>query len=170
MTKLIILTATMGLLLLSVPQVKAQHYAVKEFHGEYKNYHDVHHIHLEGGIFKLITWITSLNSNDEEAKAISRLTNNLHGLDIVVVPKHHKPEKDLVRLKKDLKSDNFDELMNVREDGKLINFYAQDDKNEVRDMIIFIDEENEYVILSVKGTLDLEDMKYLAKHHNQLGN
>ncbi|MGK7390533.1 MAG: DUF4252 domain-containing protein [Candidatus Cyclobacteriaceae bacterium M2_1C_046] len=166
--KLALTILTLGLLIVVAPQVQAQHQSVKDFYNDYKKHNDVHRINLDGGIFKLITWIASWDQTDEEAEAISRITKNLKGINIIVVPKYLKPEKDLQLVRKGLKRDKFDELMSIREESSLLNFYAQGHENEVRDMVIFIDEEDEFVILSLKGALNLDDMKYLATHHNEL--
>lgn len=166
--KIALTVLILGLLTVVVPEVQAQHQAVKDFYRDYKQHNDVHHINLDGGIFKLVSWIASWDQTDEEAEAISRITKNLKGIDIVVVPKYLKPEKDLQVVRKSLKRDRFDELMSIREASSMIHFYAQGQENEVRDMVIFVDEEDEFVILSLKGSLNLDDMKYLATHHKEL--
>lgn len=166
--KIMIFTLTLALLVLVMPAVKAQHPAVKDFYKQYNNDKDVHHIDIDGGIFKLMSWVTSWDNEDEETQAISRIAKNMKGLNIVVVPKRLEGQYSFKDVKKQVQKDKFSELMNIREKGSMISFYAQGEEKEVRDMIIFIDEDENYSIISVRGVLNMDDLKYLAEHHGEL--
>lgn len=168
MKKLLSLPLIIGLLILAAPQAKAQYLAVVDFYNEYQDYEDVHRIELDDDIFKLISWISSWDETDKEAAAVSRITENLEGITIIVVPKQYGPEKNILRLKKELKYDDFEELISIREEGKLLDFYSQGSQDEIRDMVIIVDEVNEYVIMSLKGSLSMEDMRYLANNHEEI--
>jgi hypothetical protein len=159
---------TLALLIMVMPIVKAQHPAVKDFYKHYKNDKDVHHIDIDGSIFKLMSWVTSWDNEDQDSQAINRIANNLEGLNIVVVPKKLEGTYSFKDVKKQVEKDRFSELMNVREKGSLISFYAQGEEKAMRDMIIFIDEEETYSIISVRGVLNMDDLKYLAENHGSL--
>lgn len=158
----------LAMLIIAMPVVKAQHPAVKDFYKQYKNDKDVHHIDIDGSIFKLMSWVTSWDNEDQESQAISRIANNLKGLNIVVVPKRLEGNYSFRDVKKQVEKDHFSELMNVREKGSRISFYAQGEEKTMRDMIIFIDEEETYSIISVRGVLNMDDLKYLAENHGAL--
>jgi hypothetical protein len=166
--KILLITLTLALLIWAMPAVKAQHPAVKDFYEHYKKDKDVHHIDIDGGIFQLMSWVTSWNNEDENTQAINRIAKNLKGLNIVVVPKRLEDKYSFKDVKKQVQKDKFSELMNIREKGSLISFYAQGQEKEMRDMIIFIDEDEIYSIISVRGVLNMDDLKYLAKNHGVL--
>ena len=166
--KIIISSLAMALIIISAPLVNAQHPAVDDFHKFYKDKDDVHMIVLDGGIFQLLAWVASWDQSDEDAAVFKKLTENIEGLNLIVVPKAAEGKYTFADVKKHIRNDNFSELMNVREDGSLISFYAQGNEKEVRDMIIFIDDSSEYCIISVKGVLNSDDLKYLANHHKEL--
>lgn len=165
--KIILTTFTLVLLISLVP-AKAQHPAVQDFYKQHKGNDDVHHIVLDGGIFKLLTWITSWDESDEEAQALGRITKDLKGIEVIVVPKHLEGSYTFNDVQRHVKKDKFEELMNIREDNSLVSVYARGKEKEVRDMIIFIDEDDEYSIISLKGVLNMDDLKYLADHHKDL--
>lgn len=163
--KIILLTIAMALIIISAPLAHAQHPAVDDFHKFYKDNDNVHKITLDGGIIKLLAWVASWEQTDDEAVAFKKITENIEGLNIIVVPKDVETKYTFAGVKRHVQKDNFSELMNIREDGNLINVFAQGNEKEVRDMIIFIDDRSEYCIISVKGILNSDDLKYLANHH-----
>ena len=163
--KIILTSLTLALLILAMPALKAQHPAVKDFYNHYKNEKDVQQLEIDGAVFKLMAWVTSWDDQDPDARAMNRLAENIKGLNIVVVPKRLEGRYSFKDVQRHVKNDRFDELMNVREEGSLISFYAQGEEKALRDMIIFIDDADNYSIISVRGVLNMDDLQYLASNH-----
>lgn len=167
--KIINYKTIMVLLFIVAPiAANAQHPAVKDYYNQFDGHEDVDHIVLEGDIFKVLTWFASLDENDEEAQAFKRITDNLEGFDIVVVPKNLESKYSFLEVQKHIKKDQYHELINLREEHSLVRIYAQGEENQVRDMVIFVDDQNEYCIISLKGILNLDDLKYLASNNKNI--
>lgn len=165
MKKIIISAFIPILLLMAMPAANAQHAAVRDFYKHYKGNADVHHINIDGAAFKLAKWVISWDKENPESQMISRIAKNLKGLSIIVVPKRFEKEYTFKLVQERVRKDSFSELMDVRESGSRLSFYAQGEEKEVRDMIIFIDEDENYSIISVKGVLNMDDLMYLAQNH-----
>ncbi|MEM7108402.1 MAG: DUF4252 domain-containing protein [Bacteroidota bacterium] len=138
---------------------------VREFHGKYKDDRDAKVVSLNGSLFKLMSAIASYDTEDEDAQVIARIGDGIESMDILSVPLFDSglQPAEFDGLKDKLKSEKYEELMNVRDGRDRVSVMTQGGTNEVKNMVILIRDEDSAVVVNVNGTLDMKDIAYLAK-------
>ena len=53
----------------------------------------------------------------------------------------------------------------VKEGKELVNVLAQGAADEVRNMLILVEEKEDFTLISINGTLSMKDLSYFSKHH-----
>ncbi len=79
---------------------------------------------------------------------------------LLIVDNQQEWKRDIKSLKRNLSANAFDELMTVRDEGEL-SLYLKDglDVDGFRELIFFIDGDDEGVLLSLKGTFNQDDIE-----------
>ena len=110
--------------------------------------------------------IASYDTEDEDARVITRIGEGIESMDIVSVPLFDSGLKpaEFDGLKDKLKSEKYEELMNMRDGRDRVSVMTQGGENEVKNMVILIREEDNAVVMNVNGTLDMKDIAYLARN------
>lgn len=146
----------------------AQSKTVEEFRSKYKDDRDATSVSLNGSLFQLLGTIVSFDdSGGEEAEVIARLAKNIQSMDILAIPLYKSgfdPES-VEEMRSNLKKEKYDELMTVKEGSDRMYFMAKGTNSEIKNMLVLIREEDEFVLLTIHGTLEMKDLAYLAKHH-----
>ena len=144
----------------------AQSQVVEDFQNKYKDDRDAKVVAINGGLFKILSGIASYGE-DEEALAFSRISDNIKSMNILSIPLYKSgfDPDEIDEMRSNLEKDDYDELMTIRDGGDRIYIMAQGAKNEVRNMLVLIREEKEFVLMNIDGTLDMKDLAILAKNH-----
>ncbi|MEO0552124.1 MAG: DUF4252 domain-containing protein [Bacteroidota bacterium] len=139
---------------------------VKEFRDKYEDDRDAKVVRLNGSLFKLMSTIASYDTEDEDAQVIARIGKGIESMDIVSVPLFDSGLKpaEFDGLKDKLKSEKYEELMNMRDGRDRVSVMTQGGSNEVKNMVILIREEDNAIVMNVNGTLDMKDIAYLARN------
>ncbi len=153
--------------------LQAQNKAVHQFQEKYKNDRDASYVEITGSLFKFISEVAdNVNTGDDtetdqEMEALASVANGITSLKILSIPKYESGLKaqEITDLKSSLEKDKYEVLMSVKEGGKYIYFMAQGDENELRNMLVLIDEKDEFTLLNIDGTLTTKDLSYLTKNH-----
>ena len=58
--------------------------------------------------------------------------------------------------------------MSMKEGRENINILSQGSDSEIRNMLILVDNKDDFILISIEGVLSMEDLSYLSKHHNDL--
>lgn len=146
----------------------AQSKTVENFHNKYKDDRDAKVVTLTGGLFKIFATIASFDEEDEDAQALARIAQNIESMEILSIPMYKSgfSADDVEKMRSDLGKEQYEELITVRDGQEKVYFLTQGDKNTVKNMLVLIKEKDEFAVMNVKGTLDLKDVAYLAKHRN----
>lgn len=145
----------------------AQSKTVEEFHNKYKEDRDAKVVSLNGSLFKLIGSIASYEENDEDAKTIARIAEGIQSMDVLAIPMHKTgfDAKALDDMRSQLKKEKYEELMTMKEGSDRVYFMTQGTDSQIKNMLILIREEEEFMVMNINGTLDMKDLAYLAKNH-----
>lgn len=146
----------------------AQSKSVESFKNKYKDDRDATMVTLQGNIFKLIGSIAEY-SDDEDAQALSKVADGIKSMQVLSLPKYEtglEPE-EIKQLKSNIKNESYEELMNIKEGKETIIVYSQGDEDEVRNMLILVEERNEFALISIDGVLKMKDLAYIASHHDK---
>jgi len=157
--------------LLAPMVLMAQNKAITEFQNKYKDDRDASYVEISGSLFKFISSIND-GDNDELDPNLEALANIADGLTSMKILKIDKYAADVTNseideLRKSLEKDSYESLMSMKEGRKNIDFLAQGKANELRNMLIIVDDKEEFVIINIDGVLTSEDLSYLSRHYNR---
>jgi len=142
---------------------------------KYEDENDVTSVVVTKNMFKLLAEI-DIESNDPEVKEYREMVNNLDNIKIFIT--------ENANLKNDMRSTvdkyissskGLNELMRVKEEGKLIKFYSREGKNSniVSELLMFldgkVDGKEQSIIMSITGNIDLKQISKLTKDLNVPG-
>lgn len=149
----------------------AQNKAITAFQEKYKDDRDASYIEISGSLFK---FISSINAGDNEdidpdLAAIAKIADGLTSMKILKIDKYASDvtSEEIANLKSSLKKDSYESLMSMKDGRKNINFMAQGKANELRNMLILVDDKEEFVIINIDGVLTSEDLSYLSRHYSR---
>ncbi len=146
----------------------AQSKSVSSFQDKYSSHDDATYVTIKGSLFNLIASIAEYDDDpDEDTKAMARIANGIKSMEVLRVPFY---ETDLNReavatLRNSLKKENYEEFISVKDGKELVNVMAQGTDNEIRNMLVLVEEKDEFTLISINGTISMKDLSYLSKHH-----
>jgi len=147
----------------------AQSKSVSAFQDKYSDHEDVTYVAVKGSLFNLIASIAEYDEDpDEEMEAMARIANGIKSMEVLKVPYY---ETDLDRdevatLRSSLQKDSYEDFLTVKEGKELINVMAQGAEDEIRNMIVLVEEKDDFTLISINGTLSMKDLSYLSKNHH----
>jgi len=152
--------------------VMAQNKAVTDFQNKYKDDRDASYIEISGSLFKFISSMNN-SGNDEmdpDLKAIAKIAEGLKSMKVLKIDKYASDlsQGEIDALKSSLKKDSYESLMTMKEGRKNINFMAQGNANELRNMLIIVDDKDEFVLINIDGVLTSKDLSYLSRNFEKL--
>jgi hypothetical protein len=139
----------------------AQSQAVEKFNKKYNADGKYLSLSIEGGILKLIS---EIDTNDENAGDFQK---TICGLKSINLYKFNRREsvldaKNIRILKNDIRKEKFEELMKVRDGDTHIDFLIKENKGIVSDLLLMVDETDEFILLSFSGEIDLAALSRLS--------
>ena len=151
--------------------------AIQKFHEKFKNDSKFICISIESGLLKLLSNLEAGDKDsDEFLKAIS-------GIEKINVYKINREESSFdaasfQALKKDITDEKFEELMRVKDGKSNLDFMIKENKGKVSDLIMMVDESDEFFLLTLSGNIDLATVSKLsdkididgAKHLRKIDN
>lgn len=136
---------------------------------KYEDKEGVDGVFITQQMFKLLSKI-DVETDDEEEQKFIELVKNLKGIKILSTTNDEIGRE----MKRDVSAmpdtDNWEELMIVKKDGKLLEFYSKPGKNEdqLSELFMFLthrDQEKDakrYVMLSIEGDIDYDELGHIA--------
>ena len=130
----------------------SQSNTVKAFYEKYKTHENVTDVKLKGWVLKL----ASSFSDDETAERILKKITQLRVL--VMEEGNLVSSKEYSRLISSLKKDKFEELMLIKEKSADIQFMIREKGNHISDLLLIVNDDDSFVLLSLEGMLDFRDL------------
>ncbi len=149
MKKFILILSILTFPLLSEAQCKS----LKEVQNEFKGLDDVFSLNMSAGFLNIGDWFTGDDSEDDVIAAFDGIEN----VKILKVPsgKYGMQKEHVMRFKKDLGREHFDELMEIRTDeGHKFYAMAKEKNGIVSDLVIFGAGENNIIFLELMGNMN----------------
>lgn len=148
--------------------VQAQTSKLNAFREKYKQNEDAKVVTVKGNLFQLIGEMAS-NIEDEEGEVLQRLAENINGIEMLSIPlyKSGLMPDEISGLRNDLARNNFEEFITLRDGETKVNVLAQGKTEEVKNMVVLMEEEDEFVLMHVKGTISMKDVAGLKKYHDK---
>jgi hypothetical protein len=141
--------------ILAIPFLaSSQNESIEKFYNKYVGNEKVSDISLNG-------WILSMASKmakEEGSEILQKITK----LRIMLTE-----EKDIVsradvkQLMRDIRKNDFEDLMTVRDEGTRVNFMIREKGENITNVLVIIHGDGEFILLSLEGNLNMEDLKQL---------
>lgn len=145
----------------------SQSKSIAEFHAKYRNLDKTTFVDISGSLFNFASSIAKYSEDDDEdAKAAGRVLSAIKAMQVLEVPYRILDKVDLTSLKNNLVKEKYESLMTVKEHDSNINIMAQGSGSELENITFLIDEDDSFVLVTIQGTLSMEDVSYFAKHQN----
>ena len=105
------------------------------------------------------------DDKDLEDIHIEAALDKIKGMRVVIFDEERKvPQASVNRLISDLKKDDFEELMVVREGKNRINIFVKDTKDVIRNLfMVIVSEDGETILLDLKGRFTIEDINKIVR-------
>lgn len=133
----------------------AQNSNVKAFYDKYMDYENVTDVSLQGWILKMAANF----SDDENGEKILQKITKLRVM--VMEERNLVSPMDYQSLVKNIQKDRFEKLMEIRDGGQKIDFFIQEDGDQISNILLLINGEDEFVLVSLEGNLEFSDLKEL---------
>jgi len=131
-----------------------QSQAVLDFHEKFRDNGKYVSVKIDGGLLKLFS---NIETNDEETQEFMDAMNKIEAIDVHSIDRGDDgfKESDLNSFKKDVKKEKYDELMVVRDGDTKLDFLIKEKKGKISDLLLLVDEPDEFVIVNISGEIDL---------------
>ncbi len=154
------LLSTIIILLLAV-SVHAQNDAISKYFDQYLDDDNFTVVYVSGKMFDMIAKVDIDELEDEEAQIIMDVAKDIKGLRVLVTdvdPKqYYKQARKLVK-----SNDGYEVLLTVRDKGDNVNFWIKEKDNVIEELFLLVGSEDEFVMVSFLGQLDLNKIAQLA--------
>lgn len=135
--------------------LKAQNGNVKAFYDKYMGYENVTNVSLQGWVLKMAADFADEETGEQLLKKITKLR-------VMVMDDQNLVSKnDYQNLVKGIKKDRFEKLMEIKDGGERIDFFIQEDGDEISNLLMLINGADEFILVSLEGNLKFSDLKEL---------
>ncbi len=133
----------------------AQSEGIEKFYEKYMHLKEVDMIDLDGFLLNLAIEY----SDDSDAKAVK---NAIHKLRIMNMDSINYVQKaDKLALLRSLRTNKFEELIQVRDDGAKVDILIREEGNKITNLILVVDDVDNFVLLSLEGWIDWKHLENL---------
>ncbi|MBK8492379.1 MAG: DUF4252 domain-containing protein [Saprospirales bacterium] len=149
------------LLLLLPLLLPAQTVSINEFYRKYKNVEEENvHVTLPGWVVKLGVGIAKTQVDDQEEKEAINLAKKIRKLRVLTFEEANPvAQKDLDRLMKGVRKENFEDLIMVKEENTKVHLMMREKKEQVKNLLILVSEEDTFTMVSMKTKLRYDQIE-----------
>jgi len=148
-------------LLFSLTPFFAQIQAIDDFYAKHKRGEEVVSLNLPGFLIRLGASIASLDTSDEAERMALEIMKDVRKAKILAGENLHIRNSEVKQLLADLTEEGFEELMTVRSEGSTVNIIIRERKDIIRNIVLLVNDDGEFALISLKTRLYLEDLTYL---------
>ncbi len=139
----------------------AQNDAISTYFDQYLDDDNFTVVYVSGKMFDMIAKVDIDELKDEEAQVIMDVAKDIKGLRVLVTeenPKeYYKQARKLIN-----PADGYEILLTVRDKGDNVNFWIKEKDNVIEELFLLVGSEDEFVMVSFMGKLDLNKIAQLA--------
>lgn len=145
---------------------QAQTAGIRHFYNKYKHSPEAEKIKLPGWVLHLgAGLVLALDKDlDESERAGIKLMKKIKKLRMLSLENSNpvSPE-DYNSLIKSVKKDHFEDLISVRDGKTKVNIMIREKKDVIRNILILVSDEDEFILFSVSSKIKIEDINKLLK-------
>ncbi len=152
------------LLLLILPaMLVAQNRSINKFYRMHKKDAGATNISLPGWILKLGAGIGKRYVNDEE-KELLKYVKHIKKMKVLVMEDGSTVSKEeSKKFMNSIRKKGMQDLIYIKDDETNVSIMVQEKKNTIRKLLIFVRDDEELVMLSLKTKLKMEDINNLIR-------
>lgn len=140
----------------------AQSRAIREFHDRFRDTGKYFTVHIEGGLLK---FLSNVESDDQDTRAFLDAIRKIESIDLHAIDRREVnfDDKDVEQFRKSVSREKFDEMMKVRDGSSNIDFLIKENNGRISDLLMIVDDVNEFLLLNFSGDIDLAALARLSK-------
>jgi len=149
-------------LVLTLPfLLQAQTVSINEFYRKYKNINEENvHVSLPGWIVKLGASIAKTQVEEDMEKQAIDLAKKIKKLRVLTFEESNPvAPKDLERLIKKVRRENFEDLILVREKDTKVNLMIREKRDIVKNLLILVSEDDSFTMVSMKTKFKYDEIE-----------
>ena len=140
-----------------------QSQAVMNFHNNYKDNGKYLSVKIEGGLLKMLS---NVETNDEDTQDFLDAVSKIEAIDVHSIDRNEEnfDESGINKFKREIKKENYDELMIVRDGDSDVDFLIKERKGKISDLLLVVEEPDEFVIVNISGEIDLKTIAKVTEN------
>ncbi|MEM9823902.1 MAG: DUF4252 domain-containing protein [Bacteroidota bacterium] len=152
-------------LLLITVSTFGQSASIKDFYRKYKKTEDTFHINAPGWLIRLGGAIARKHIEDEGERALVKLLGKkVRKARILIMEDHNSISKaEFNDFLSDLRSENFETLVQYREDGEKINILGREKGDKIKDLLVLVQEPDSFIMVAMKTKLKPKDLAQIIE-------
>ncbi len=127
--------------------------SVKRFYNKYKHSENVTNVKVQGWMIKSVLKFVEEFEGEDIVKKVKKLRV------LSMENGNSVSKKDLNKLIKGVKEENFEDLMTVREGSTNIRFLVRDSDENIKNLLVIVSEAEEFILISIECDLKWKDLK-----------
>ncbi len=139
----------------------AQTDAISRYFDQYINDERFTVVYISPKMFEVLGKLDLKEMKDEEAQLIMDVVKDLKGLRVLTT--EVSPLKFYEEAKSKIKTSEYEILLTVRDEGENVQFLIKDEADTIKELLLLVGGEDEFVMLSFIGDIDLDKISKLAK-------
>ena len=143
--------------------VFSQNDAINRFFKQYENDDNFTVISISPKMFKMMSKVKWDNVSNEVKQTINQLT----GFRMLT------SEKNGIKLYNEaiqkLNLGSYDEIMSIKDKGENLRFFIKETKNRINELVMLVGTQSEFVLMSLTGIIDLDNISKLGATINVKG-
>lgn len=129
------------------------------FYSKYKHTQGVQNMKVPGWVIWMGSGIARPFVKDKEVRAGMRLAKKVKKLRFLMAEDANPiPYADVQNFVGNLRNNNYDDLIYVKEQGMMVTIMAKDNKEKIKDLLVLVHEEDEFVFFSAKTNIKYDDL------------
>ena len=130
----------------------------KALYNKYSDMEGVEAVYISPAMFRLIGKLPEMEVGDNDVD-IAAAINSMRGFYLLHAEKEKIASDLYADVKKRLDSENFELLMEAKDDGETVRFYTAGDDRIVRTFIMLAREPKETTFISIDGEMSREELE-----------
>ena len=146
----------------------SQSRAILEFHEKFKDNSKYFSLKIEGGI---LTSLSNISTDDADTKDLMDVISKIDAIDIHSINRLETKfdNNDLKDFLRKIRKENYEDLLIVNSDDSKTNFMIKESRGKVSDLLLLVNEDEEFIVINISGTIDLHNISKLSKNINFKG-
>ncbi len=151
----------LAITVLSISSSFAQADAIANFFEKYMDDERFTMVYVTPRMFQMLDRLSPDDIDDPDADVVLQVAKDLRGLRILTTDQN--PQGFYKEFNAKFSKSNYEPLMLVRDKGSDIQFLIDESNDYIRELVMLVGGQDEFVVLSFTGNIDINKVSKLAK-------